>query len=434
MRWQRRTFLMMGSVVAALCWIGATAAQTPKDDSRDYLEQARRMTEIAAQKVEADVRAAARDADRLSAKDPGAAVQRLRSALNLVEVDTALSEARRDYLARTLRLRIRLLETVAARATDKTASRQSSTTNKSRDERRTNDQENLNQALDRIYALRRDGRLEEARRLADDLGQRYPDNPAVQAMIRNTSAASSAAGARGQRAESDRRVLGVSQGVQRSSIPPAGTIEFPEDWRERTKNRTGFVQLTAKEKAILQALNTTMAVQFKGDRFEEVIKFLSDRIGQPILLDKAALSEAQVNYDSQVNFDTNGQKLSLRTILRKVLSDNGLTYVIRDQAIEVTSTLNAQKMMVVRTYPIGDILGAGFASLSGVPSQGGSAGAQVQLNQQVQQIIEMIQSSVDPQSWGSNGGGTITFHAPTMSLVIRQSAEVHSMLAGSMAR
>jgi len=256
----------------------------------------------------------------------------------------------------------------------------------------------------------------------------------VQAMIRNTGTAFYAAGVRGQRAESDRRLLGVSQGVQRSSTPPADTIEFPEDWRERTKNRTGLVQLTPKEKAILQGLNSTVAVHFKGERFEDVIKFLSDHIKQPILLDKIALNENQVNYDTQVNFDTNGQKLSVRTILRKVLSDNNLTYVIRDQAIEVTSNLNAQKMMVVRTYPIGDILHGGFGGLFGYQWQGGPAGVQAPLNQQVQQIIDMIQSSVDPQSWGNNGGGTITFHAPTMSLVIRQSAEVHSMLAGSMAR
>jgi hypothetical protein len=425
---------MVVSVVAALFWTGDTGAQTPKDEGRDYLEQARRMTEVAAQKLEAEVRAAGRDADRLSATDPGAAAQRLQTALNLVEAATALSQARHDYLVRTLRLRIRSLEIIAAREAEKAPSRQSLTTSKSREERRSTDQEYLSQALDRIYALRKEGRLDDARRLADDLGQRYPDNPVVQAMIRNTSTASFAAGARSQRIDSDRRLVGVSQGIQRSSTPPAGPIEFPEDWRERTKNRTGFVQLTPKEKAIVQALNSTMAVQFKGDRFEEVIKFLSDRIRQPILLDKVALSEAQVNYDSQVNFDSNGQKLSVRTILRKVLSDNSLTYVIRDQAIEVTSALNAQKMMVVRTYPIGDILGAGFGSIFGLPWQGGPAGAQVQLNQQVQQIIDMIQSSVDPQSWGNNGGGTITFHAPTMSLVIRQSAEVHSMLAGSMAR
>ena len=47
----------------------------------------------------------------------------------------------------------------------------------------------------------------------------------------------------------------------------------------------------------------------------------------------------------------------------------------------------------------------------------------------VKQLIELIQTSVDPQSWQVNGGGgAITFHAPSMSLVIKQSTEVHALL------
>jgi hypothetical protein len=440
MRWQCRTLLTMGSVVAVLWLAGGAAAQTPKDEGkdegRDYLEQARRLIEVAAQKVESEVRAAGRDADRLSAANPGAAAERLKTALRLVEEDTALTEARRDNLARTLRTRIRALELVAAREAEKTPARQTLTTNRSREDRGSLDQDYLNQALDRIRVLRKDGRLEEARRLADDLGRRYPDNPVVQAMIRNTGNAYFATGAQTQRTASDRRLLSVSRGIDQSSTPPAGPIDYPTDWRERTKDRTGISPLTAKEKAILQALNSTLAVQFKGERFEDVIKYLSERIGQPILLDKVALSESLVNYDTQINFDTNGQRLSIRTILRKVLSESGnnLTYVIKDQTIEVTSTLNAQKLMVVRAYPIGDILHSSFVGgLTPLQLQAGPANQQALLTQQVQQIIDMIQSSVDPQSWHPNGG-TITFHAPTMSLIIRQSAEVHNMLAGGIAR
>jgi hypothetical protein len=44
----------------------------------------------------------------------------------------------------------------------------------------------------------------------------------------------------------------------------------------------------------------------------------------------------------------------------------------------------------------------------------------------------MIQTSVDPQSWQANGGnGSIVFNAPSMSLIIKQSAEVHALLGGS---
>jgi len=47
----------------------------------------------------------------------------------------------------------------------------------------------------------------------------------------------------------------------------------------------------------------------------------------------------------------------------------------------------------------------------------------------VTKIIDMIQTSVDPDSWKVNGGlGTIHFNAPTMSLVITNSAEVQAAI------
>jgi hypothetical protein len=57
----------------------------------------------------------------------------------------------------------------------------------------------------------------------------------------------------------------------------------------------------------------------------------------------------------------------------------------------------------------------------------------VQAAQNVNAIIDLIQTSVDPESWKKNGGqGTIVFHGPSMSLVIKNSAEVHSMIGGGL--
>jgi hypothetical protein len=417
-------------VIAGLSVAGVASGQAPRSESRDLLEQARRMNEIAAQKVEADVRTAIREADKLRSTDAAAAVERLKTALSLVEDDTALSQSRRDYLVRTLKSRIRLL------GTDKTEDRETikpSTRARLEDDLRTTDQERISRTLDTIRSLRRDGKFDEAQRLADNLAQRYPDNPAVQASAKSTAVAGQAATTRRYREDLDRRLTAFSRSVDRSGMPAVTDMEFPKDWRERVKNRTTKTPLTAKEKAILQALNSTASVKFKGERFEEVIKYLSDLMGQPIVLDRAALREAQVDYETPVSFDTNGQKISVRTILRKVLSEFGLAYVIKDQTIEVTSTLNAQKTMVTRAYFIGDLLDAtmGLPGLTALQLFGPKV-TEAQMLKQVNQIIDTIKASIDPASWDNNGGGTISFHAPTMSLLIRQSAEVHSMLGGMM--
>jgi hypothetical protein len=49
-----------------------------------------------------------------------------------------------------------------------------------------------------------------------------------------------------------------------------------------------------------------------------------------------------------------------------------------------------------------------------------------------QQLIDLIQATVAPDSWAINGGnGTLYFYAPLNVLVVRQTAEVHEQLGGT---
>lgn len=50
-----------------------------------------------------------------------------------------------------------------------------------------------------------------------------------------------------------------------------------------------------------------------------------------------------------------------------------------------------------------------------------------------QELIDLIQSTVEPDSWAVNGGrGTIFFYSPLNVLVVRQTGEVHSQLGGAL--
>ena len=51
---------------------------------------------------------------------------------------------------------------------------------------------------------------------------------------------------------------------------------------------------------------------------------------------------------------------------------------------------------------------------------------QLQMMQNAATLIALIQTTIEPSSWQVNGGpGTIFFHAPTLSLVVRQTSEFH---------
>jgi len=182
--------------------------------------------------------------------------------------------------------------------------------------------------------------------------------------------------------------------------------------------------MSAKEKAIIKALNTPVTVNFKDSRFEDVIDYLKTLTGQPILVDENALKEANVTYDTTITLKVKG--ITMRTLLRKILGEYGLAYMIKEETIQVTSALKARETMITRAYNISDIVDTGGLDALRFGNPGISA---IQIVQNVNSIIDLIQTSVDPDSWKKNGGqGTVAFHPATMSLIIRNSAEVHSAL------
>ena len=61
----------------------------------------------------------------------------------------------------------------------------------------------------------------------------------------------------------------------------------------------------------------------------------------------------------------------------------------------------------------------------------------VQMAQQANQLILMIMNTIEPASWqgvGERGYGTISYNPATMTLIVRQTAEMHYMLGGGLGR
>ena len=294
--------------------------------------------------------------------------------------------------------------------------------------------------MERIRGLQKDGQTDEARRDAEVLAKQHSTNPTLQAAEQTAAAADQAAANRNQRSEAERRLAALSRDISRSATPPLGEMDYPADWVKRVKGRLGMdAALSAEDKAILRALNAPVSVDFKNASINEVVEYLSAKAKQPIMLDREALNEAQISYDTPVTVKLDG--VSLRTALKRILGDLGLAYVIKDQSLQVTSSVRAKEMLIVRTYYLGDLLGQGTLGFyfplgnpgnsSGFPVGSPNNGPVVA--QQAAQIMDSIEATIEPGSWQKNGGsGTITFSAPIAALIIRQSAEVHAMIAGGL--
>jgi hypothetical protein len=220
--------------------------------------------------------------------------------------------------------------------------------------------------------------------------------------------------------------------MDRSAMAPVRDYELPSNWKELSERRLKAYGLSTEDKAVLDSLAAPIKVEFKGTRLQDVIDYMSNQMKRTIILDKNALDEGQLTYDTPVtcSFKT---PVATRTALRVMLNGLNLTYVVRDGIIQVTNVARAKDVMVTRSYYIGDLV-TGLGMFSSAP-QLGQPQDQAQLAANVQVIIDMITQAVDPGSWMGKGGlGVIGYNIQTQSLIIRQSAEVHSLIRGSLSR
>ena len=398
----------------------------------DLLDRERALREVAIQKAEAEVRLAMEDALRLEQTSPVRAVNRLQQVLVGLRSDTVLPEQNRNALIRRVSERIRGIEARSGRlANPANPAPRPPVVQQERERTKAlvAERESLRKGLDTIAALQRAGRTDEARREADALYRRFPNNPAAIALTSNQSMNDRIFEARALLAEQDKRVVMALRDVDRSALPPIGDIEFPKDWKERTARRNKTT-LSPRDQAILKALNTEVNLRYKNVPFEEVIQDLSDLIKQPILLDKTALADAGVDSNTMVSVNLKG--VAARTGLRKVLGDQNLTFIVKDGTLQVVSPLRAREMLVTKVYYLGDLI-QGLGPFNGGAVNWGPWIDQAQTMSNAAALAEMIQKSIDPDSWRGSGlgQGTITFHYPSMSFIVRQTAEVHALLSGT---
>jgi hypothetical protein len=406
---------LLGAAAVALP-AGRAAAQ----ENRDVLKDAQQRIQVEIQRAEkefADVKAEARTAAR---DNPARAVALLEALREKVAANADLPEAKRDEMLRGLKISIDAYKLRGEDLRSTPPPNPAAAARAQEEKRKKDDAERLQQQLDKLDRLRRAGRNEEALIVAAEIARDYPDNPAAQAERIRTGTATARAADADVRAKREMAFLRIGQSIDESSIPQAEDIRFPDNWEEITKKRSKM-NLTPEEAKVLKALNSPVTIDLKDSTLEAVINYLKDKTGVEINVPKLILEERNITYQTPVSVSL--KDVTLRTVLKKVLADVGLTYIVKEGAIQVTTEERAKQTLTVRTYYIGDLLG--FA-----PGVRISPYARVIQAQAINDIIGLIVSSVEPQSWWVNGGpGRIVFEPRSQSLIVSQTAEIHYMLS-----
>lgn len=136
---------------------------------------------------------------------------------------------------------------------------------------------------------------------------------------------------------------------------------------------------------------------------------LEKSFATPIQLDWQALTDAGIDVDATIFTLKVPPNLSLMQVLKFVLADSGLTWIAADGTVMVTTRERAQERPIIVTYPVPHGFGAG---------QFGD----------VESHIDLIQSTVAPDTWDAVGGpGSIrpVEVDGAALLVVSQTCEVH---------
>lgn len=186
----------------------------------------------------------------------------------------------------------------------------------------------------------------------------------------------------------------ADQKAEAGKTPPAGAAAPIEDV-------VAHIEKQLASKTELQYLDTTL-----GD----VVGDLELRHKIDIQVDKDALTSEGKSLETVFNLQL--RDVSLQSALNQLLKEHGLTWLVTDEVILITTKADAATRTSVNVYSVAD-LGDGDGNID------------------YDELTEMLTQSVDHESWRTNGGpaGTIAKLSAKKALVITQTYANHRIIA-----
>ena len=167
-----------------------------------------------------------------------------------------------------------------------------------------------------------------------------------------------------------------------------------------------------EELRIEKSLSKPVSLDFKDTPLNEVIHHLATAADVNVVLDSLGLQEVGAQPTTKVTLKVGGVKL--KSVLNLLLEPLELTYMIDDEVLKITSRQRSQGDLFVANYPVADLVTATEAD---DPSR--------RINS-LDSLRELIATTVRPDSWDELGGnGSVKPYEGTLSLVVRQTPQVH---------
>lgn len=143
----------------------------------------------------------------------------------------------------------------------------------------------------------------------------------------------------------------------------------------RRLERYGSIELVGNsdvERRIERALDDEVTQNFIDLPLGEAIRTLREALDIPIIVDTVALEDNGLSVEDPVTIELSN--VSLRSFLRLMLRQLDLTYVIKDEVMQITTPERAEENLVTKVYPVGDLVVPVIQLGGGQGGQGGGQG------------------------------------------------------------
>ena len=134
------------------------------------------------------------------------------------------------------------------------------------------------------------------------------------------------------------------------------------------------------------ALRQPVSLEFTNTPLSKVVDFCGNKFDIDIRLDAKGLTDAAVDPAAPVTFATR-KPISFESALRLILEEFDLTFVTQDEVLKITSKEKADDILTTKVYYVGDLV---RRRRDASPSFG--------------PLMNMITSTIQPDSWEDNGG------------------------------
>jgi hypothetical protein len=183
------------------------------------------------------------------------------------------------------------------------------------------------------------------------------------------------------------------------------------------------------ERKIEKRLLHRVDLIWKDTPLRQIIDDLHELTQINVVADVDALREGGVSLDMPLSLKVDD--MSLKSALHILLHEAELTFVIKDEALQITTKECARGKLRIVTYPVADLvvpipelapfLCRKYSDLAGKSTPGMTA---------EDVLLRVITSTIEPNSWSEVGGkGTIQYFPLGMALVINQTQDIQEQIA-----